>query len=245
VDDAEKYADLILSVGVWGSKMKGERPLAPIEVAHRIQRMVDENSETLHETARRLGLGRNRNDDPYGREDVSQLKCFLNLLKLSPRSSLVLGFGRSDPDKIPFSTGAEIAKLESHDEQDMVIQSVLENGLRKEDAQRIVRYRKAHPDSTIEECIEKILGVKSIQNVSSVICCTLDGSFSDRIMQIKDSLAVMLAARLGGTVSKVKVKGKIIMIFMDDRAFTTLKREQERRDMSFSQYVNSVIGEMV
>jgi len=215
----------------------------PIEVAHRIRRMIEENGETIPETARRLGLGRSKDGDPYGRDDTTQLRCFLSLLKLSPRSSMALGFGRSDPDKIPFSTGAEIAKLDSHDEQDKVIQSALEHGLRKEDAQNIVRYRRDHPDATIEECIERILRITPVRNISNVVCCTLDSRFAGRIEPASGDLAKHLSARLGGTVSKAKIKGRIIMVFMDDVAFASLKREQEKQDVSFSQYVNSVIGE--
>ena len=239
----EKYADLILSVGVQGNPIKNKRPLIPIEVAQRIKQMIDENNETISETARRLGLGRNKGENLYKKEDTTQIRCFLSLLKMSSKSSMALGFGRSDPDKIPFSTGAEIAKLDSHDEQDKVIQSAIEHGLKKEDAQNIVRYRKEHKNATIEECIEKILQIKPVTKISNVVCCTLDDQFIDKIEPIQDNLVEQLSLRLGGTVSKVRIKGCIIMIFMDDHAFATLKRQQQ--NMSFSRYVNLIIGEIV
>ena len=245
IDDIDKYSDLIMSVGVQGNSIKGERPLIPIEVANRIKRMIDENEESLSETAHRLGLGRGKSEDPYDSKDTTQIRCFLNLLKLSPRSSMTLGFGRSDPDKIPFSTGSEIAKLDSHDEQDKVIQSALEHDLRKEDAQKIVRYRNEHQESTIEECIEQVLQVTPVQSISNVVCCTLDRQFADKIEPIVNRLAERLSMRLDGIVSKTRIKGKIIMVFMDDRAFTTLKREQKKQNSTFSQYINSIIGEIV
>jgi len=49
-------------------------------------------------------------------------------------SSMVLGFDRSDLDKIQFSICVKIARLENHDDQDIIIKSVLDSGLRKQDA---------------------------------------------------------------------------------------------------------------
>lgn len=97
----------------------------PIGVACGIPGMIEEDGESVSETAHRLGPGRSKHGDPYGRDDTTQLRYFLSLLKLSPRSSMAPGFGRSDPDNIPFSTGAEIARLDCHDGQDRVIQSTL------------------------------------------------------------------------------------------------------------------------
>lgn len=71
--------------------------------------------------AKRLGMGKSTDGGAHKTEDAGQLGRFLSLLKLSPCSGMAVGFGRSDPHKIPFSTAVEIAKLASHREQDVVI----------------------------------------------------------------------------------------------------------------------------
>ena len=244
IDDPDQYADLIMSVGVQGNPVKGDRPLVPIEVARRIRRLIDENGEPLHETARRLGLGRARTGNIHKREDTTQLGRFLDLLKLSPRSSMALGFGRSDPDRIPFSTGAEIARLESHHEQDMVIQSALERGITKEEAQKIVACRRDHGEATIEQCIERILKIRPVRTVVNVACCTLDQGLCDPVASDTDGIAKGLSAMLGGEIHGIRVRGRIIMIRMDDDSFAALNRETKRSQMTLSQYVNSLIAEL-
>ncbi len=244
VDDSAQYADLIMSVGVQGNPVKGDRPLTPIEVARQIERMIKENNEPLHETARRLGLGRGKTGDAYRREDTTQLRCFLNLLRLSPRSSMALGFGRSDPGRIAFSTAAEIAKLESHHEQDMVIQSSMDHGITKEEAQKIVRLRREHRDIPIGECIERILKIRPVKTVVNVACCTLDQGLYDPVASDTDGIAKGLSGLLGGKIHGIRVRGRIIMIRMDDDSFAALNRETKRHQVTLSQYVNSLIAKL-
>ena len=243
IDDLHTYADLLLSVGVQGDDLKRERPLTPIEVANLIQRMIKENNEPLYITSKRLGLGRNKTGDMYKKKDTSQISKFLDLLKLSKRSQKVLGYGRSDSDKIAFSTGAVIAKLSDFDEQDKIIQSSLDKGIKKEEAGKIVQYRKAHPKATIEECIEKILKIRPVEKVTNVVCCTLEEKFHNTIESKKDKLVNGLKINLKGEIFKTNIKGKIIMIFMDDRAFDTLERKQKEKNMTFTNYVNFLIGD--
>ena len=245
IDDLHTYADLLLSVGVQGDDLKRERPLTPIEVANLIQRMIKENNEPLYITSKRLGLGRKKTGDIYKQTDTSQISKFLDLLKLSKRSQKVLGYGMSDNDKISFSTGTYIAKLSDFDEQDKVIQSSLENGIKKEEARKLVQYRKAHPKETIESCIEKILKIRPVEEVTNVVCCTLEEKFRNTIEHKKDKLVKSLRTNLNGEVFKANIKGKIIMIFMDDNAFNTLEKKQKEKDMTFSNYVNFLIGEIM
>ena len=247
IDDLHTYADLLLSVGVQGDNLKRERPLIPIEVANLIQRMIEENNEPLYIISKRLGLGRSKTGDIYKTKDTTQIRKFLELLKLSKRSQKVLGFGKSDSDKISFSTGAQIAKLPDFDEQDKVIQSSLDNekGINQKEAIKIVQYRKAHPKVTIEECIEKILNIRPVEKVTNVICCTLEEKFHNTSKSKKDNLIENLKTKLNGEVFKINIKGEIIMIFMDDDAFNTLERNQKEKKMTFSNYVNSLIGNII
>lgn len=244
IDDVSTFANLLLSVGVQGDSLKQERPLTPIEVACLIQRMIEEINEPLHMISARLGLGRDKkSDDIYKKTDTTQISLFLDLLKLSKRSQKALGYGMSDKDKIAFSTGALIAKLSNFDEQDKVIQSSLENGIKKEEARKIVQYRKIHPKATIEECIEKILKIRPVERITNVVCCTLEKQFRDIIESKKEELIKNLKVNLNGEIFKTSIKGKIIMIFMDDDAFNTLERKQKEKNITFSNYVNSLIGD--
>ncbi len=245
INDVSTYANLLLSVGIQGDEIKQERPLTPIEVASLIQRMVKENNEPLHIISARLGLGRAKEGNIYKKTDTSQINIFLDLLKLSKRSQKVLGYGKSDNYKISFSTGAQIAKLSDFDEQDKVIQSSLDYGIKKEEAIKIVQYRKAHPKATIEECIEKILKIRPIEKVTNIICCTLDEKFINTIESKKDKLIKNLRTELNGEIFKTNIKGKIIMISMDDNAFNTFEKKQKEKDMTFSNYVNFLIGEVI
>ena len=245
IDDVSTYANLLLSVGIQGDDLKRERPLTPIEVASLIQRLIKENNEPLHIISARLGLGRGKTQDIYKKTDTSQISIFLDLLKLSKRSQKVLGYGRSDSDKISFSTGAQIAKLTDFDEQDKVIQSSLEKGIKKKEARKIVQYRKTHPKVTIEECIKKILKIRPVEKVTNVVCCTLEEKFRNTIEPKQDKLVKSLRTKLNGEIFKINIKGKIIMIFMDDNAFNTLEKKQKEKNMTFSNYVNFLIGEII
>ena len=242
IDDLHTYADLLLSVGVQGNDLKRERPLTPIEVANLIQRMIKENNEPLHIISKRLGLGRNKTGNIYKKKDTSQISIFLDLLKLSKRSQKVLGYGRSDGDKISFTTGAKIAKLPDFDEQDKIIQSCLDKGITTNEAGKIIQYRKAHSKATIDECIEKILNVRPVEKVTNVVCCTLEEKLRNTIESYKDILVKKLKNELKGEIFKIKIKGKIIMIFMDDDAFNTFENNQKEKKMTFSNYVNFLIG---
>ena len=246
IDDVSTYANLLLSVGVQGDNLKQERPLTPIEVANLVQRMIKENNEPLRIISARLGLGRGKiNDDIYKKEDTSQISIFLDLLKLSKRSQKVLGYGKSDKDKIAFSTGAVIAKLSDFDEQDKVIQSSLEKGIIKDEAIKIIQYRKAHPNETIEECIEKVLKIRPVEKITNVVCCVLEEKFRNTIESKKDKLIENLKIKLNGEIFKTNIKGKIIIIFMDDDAFNTLESKQKEKNMTFSNYVNFLIEDSI
>lgn len=168
-------------------------------MARNLQRLISENGEPLHVIARRLGMGKGTDGCAYKTEDAGQLGRFMSLLKLSPRSGMAVGFGRSDPHKIPFSTAAEIAKLASHREQDMVIQSALDRGLTLDEAQKIVTLRKGPGDVPIEECVERVLRIRPVKRVGCVVCCTLRDHARRRIgadgRRLAETLSDRLAAR--------------------------------------------------
>lgn len=81
--------------------------------------------------------------------------------------------------------------------------------------------------------MERILRITPVRKTSDLMCRTLDGRFAGRIESARGGIAKRLAARPRGAVSRAKIKGGIVEIFMDGVAFAAIWREQENGTCHF------------
>lgn len=248
-DDLELYADLLLSVGTH----KGTRPLIPIEVSKLISRLKEEEKVNDLEVSKMLDLGRPKKITTLdSKRDTTQVTKFLKLQKLSSKSQKLLGWGGTEPDKIPFTTGAIVADLENPKDQDMIIQSSLDRGITKNEAKRIVQLKKKNPEKPIADCIEKVLKIRPITEIWYIVSHTpkpeifnnLSSKAKDTEISISELVKKFLISKIqDGRVESVIMKGKTFYISMDTNSNDFLEKEQQNQKKSFSEYMNSILME--
>jgi len=249
VNNLELYSDLLLSVGTH----KGKRPLIPIEVSNLILRLKDEEKIDDKETSKRLGLGKPSKISNIDKRDTTQVKQFLKLQKLSSKSKNLFGWGGTEPDKIPFTTGTIIADLNEKD-QDIVIQSCIERGIIKNEAIRILDLKKKSPAMKIEECIEKVLKIRPITEVWYIVSHTINSNFFKTIQKnaetsgksIVDYCKEIIKSKFNkGKIESVILKGSTIYISMDEECYNFIEQEQHKLKQSFSFYMDTKFIEVL
>jgi hypothetical protein len=137
----ELKRDLILSVGTH----KGKRPLSPVEVAEGFEK-AHASSMTEQEIVEMVQL---RVPTMIGR--------FKRLLNLSPDQRHLVAWGSSS-STISFTAASEVARLHPN-EHGVVLNSVLENGLNKNEVMQIVQIRN-RSGKDISDCIADVLKLR-------------------------------------------------------------------------------------
>lgn len=133
--------DLLMSVGTH----RANRRLSPLEVARLIEKMLHSNPDR-QDCAQKLGIS------------LTQISSFLKLLSLDTKIQHLADWRGTANASIPFSTLSEIARLDSH-EQDEVAQAVLRHGLKWKEVVQIVQIRERSREQ-IEICIKKVLALR-------------------------------------------------------------------------------------
>jgi len=247
-DDLELFSDLLLSVGTHESK----RRLIPIEVAELILRFKTEEQLTLSELSKRLDLGRPKKIEKVHttERDPTQVTKFLNLLKLSKKSRKLPGWGRTEPDKIPFTTASIIAELPDQNEQDVIIQSSIEKGIKKNEAKRLVDLKKKTPEMPIAECIQKVLNIRPVTEISYITPYTFENEILEKLTilskQKNQELKLLLRHILekditSGKIKAVVLKGNTAYISMDEIAYDFIEKQQHIKKLSFTEYMNKLL----
>lgn len=248
VDDLELYSDLLLSVGTH----KGKRPLIPIEVSNLIVRLKEEEKLDDKEVSKRLDLGKATKITNLDKNDPTQVKQFLKLQNLSLKSRKLLGWGNTEPDKIPFTTGVIISELDDKKDQDIVIQSCLERGIKKDEANRILDLKKKSPGIKIDDCIEKVLKIRPITEIWYIVSHTISPSLLKNIQNNAESLKkspteylkdIIKSKCNKGKIESVILKGMTVYISMDEECNDFIENKQKQTKQSFSSYMDSILSE--
>ena len=137
---------LRMSVG-YSTHKKG-RPLSPIEVAKRLFN-IHKWGKSWEECASMVGL-----------KGTSQVMRFQKLLGLPEDLQHLVNWGVSK-DSISFSSAVELTKLQDLDDQRIVANSILTDGLGKKEVQQIAQLH-IRSGRTIVQCIAEILGMRPI-----------------------------------------------------------------------------------
>ena len=243
-EDIKLYSKLLLSVGTQGRGLTQRRPLVPVECGEYIKRLMEEENEDKVQVSTRLGLGRKENEtDIYKKTDTTQVSLFLKLLDVSEKSKYFAGWGYEKAPKIAMTTICRLAPLPHH-EQDVVIQSVRKEGITSQDAIKINTCRRENPDTTIEECLEKILKLKPVTEVHNFVLCTMSPKLKNFVNSDKnyhEKILNILKGVLEGVIYDIAVDGDIITIEMDDIVFDKFQYRQRQKHIPFTEFLNSLL----
>ncbi len=247
--DIKSYAQLLNSVAVQGTGPNKKRPLTPVECAEYIQRIIDEEGDSLDKIAERLDLGKSKNmSNMYKKRDTAQVTSFLNLLKVSEKSRNLAGWAYDGYPKIPFSVISQLSTM-MPDEQDMIIQSIL-NGkdkkrmLGKEDIKKIKKWRNENPDLSIKECITKILKLKPVVITTNIVVCEINeklGKFIKSTSNYREKLLNILKDNLDGKFYSIDAGNSVIAISMDDMAYKIFYEHQYNKGISYTRFLDEFL----
>ena len=246
--NTKQYAQLLLSVGRHGRNITKKRPLSPVECAEMIQRLMNEENESLSGLSERLDLGRPENkSNIYQQRDTTQVSLFLKLLKFSEKSRSFAGWGYEGYPKVPFSTMALMTSLKP-EEQDKIIQSTYNPDkkkiLIKNDVRKIIQWKRENPDLSIDEGIETILKLKPVIDTTYMVVCELSDKLRDFIQSnssYKEKLIEILRHGIDGIFYNIEATDVLIVISMDHIAYRTFHDKQYKKDISFTQFLNEFL----
>ena len=246
--DTKQYAKLLLSVGKQGRNLTQKRPLTPIECAELINRLKEEEGETLAQISERLDLGRpEEKTSIYKKRDGTQARLFLKLLKLSEKSRYFAGWGWEGYPKIPFSIMALMDSL-TPDEQDKIIQSSYNDEKKKiinsDDIRKINSWKNENKDLPIETCIEKVLKLKPVVVTTHMIVCEISDKlkiFIQSNSDYREKLLQILRDGMKGQFHSIDATNILITISMDKEAYKTFHDQQYKQKVSFTQFLNEFL----
>ena len=247
IDDIKTYAQLLNSVGRQKDGSGIKRPLTPVQCAHYIKRLIDENNESPEQVSERLGLGKPKNlSNIYKKRDTSQINTFLNLLNVSEKSRELAGWGYEKYPLIPFSLVAQLSNMTT-DEQDLIIQSTFNDAgrrvLGKEDVKKIRKWRRDNPDLPIEECVKNLLKLKPASNINHLVVADIRDNLKKFLMNGLDPearLLTLLKKQIDGEFYHVTVGTSVIAISMDTIAYKTFRNFQYNRGKSYSDLLDKL-----
>lgn len=246
VTDVKSYAKLLNSVGT-GSIQK--RPLTPVECAKFIQRLIDEEGESLEKIAERLDLGKSQNMSKiYKKRDTTQVIKFLNLLKVSEKSRNLAGWLYDDYPLIPFSTISEFSTF-TPEEQNTIIQSIFNTKdkkkiLGKEDVKKIKKWRKLNPDTSIDEYVKKVLKLKPVTITTHLVVSEINASLGQFIQtnpDYKKKILDILQESLDGEFYDIDAGNSVIAISMNETAYKIFHISQYNNGVSYTQFLNTLL----
>jgi hypothetical protein len=245
------YSKLLLSVGQQGRGIKQKQPLQPLECGRYIKQLMDEENEDRGQVSERLGLGRSKDSSQmYKKRDSTQVTKFLQLLNISEKSQDLAGWGWEGHPKIPFSVILKMVNF-SHDEQDKILQTFKANNKKEKltqlDVQKIKKCMVSDSDSTIDNCIEKIMKLKVV-NITNLVVCEMHDKLNNFIKSHDDyekRIIDILKNNLDGDFYSIDTTDILITISMDQNAFTIFHEQQLEKGVSYSDFLNSFLEEKI
>jgi len=243
------YAKLLLSVGQQGRGVSQRQPLQPVDCGELIKRLMDEENEDKAKIVERLDLGRPKEGtNMYKKRDQTQLNKFLSLLDISEKSKDFVGWGWEGYPKIPFSSALELKSL-SHEEQDIVLQSVFKGdeqkkGLFKNDMKKIAKFRRENENLSIQDCVEKVFKLKPVTVITHVVVCETYAKLKNFIKtnsDHKEKLLEILKSNISGEFYEIDTTDILVSISMDEEAYKIFHEQQYKKDVHFTEFLNTFL----
>ena len=251
--DVKLYAKLLNSVAQQGAGTGIKRPLSPVQCAEYIQRLIDEEGESLDKIAERLNLGKPKDMSKlYRKRDTTQITTFLNLLKVSEKSRELAGWTTDEYPHIPFSTISLLSTFTPED-QDKIIQSILKTKDKKrrpgkEDVKKIKKWRNENPDLSIDECIKQMLKLKPVTVVTHMVVAEIHEKLRrliDSNADYEQKLLGLLRDNLKGKFHDVDAGNSVIAISMDEEAYGIFHEYQYDRGISYTEFLETFLEDKI
>ena len=221
-----EISKLILSVGT----RKSVRPLSPVEVGKLIQKALDAG-EKREEIADRLHL-----------DGSTVIGRFIRLLSLPVQVQHLIGWG-SDPATLSFTAASMIARLNSHQEQNVLAKASLENQINKSEIIQVVQIKQRSGNS-IENCIKAVLDQRPIVEKRHLIIGELQ---SEKLKAILKQLSQLdrddlLQATLDRYISNIpylgcKLGDKYFLLVGDDRFHNAILSLSDDFEKTITEYL--------
>ncbi|MXW15584.1 MAG: ParB/RepB/Spo0J family partition protein [Rhodothermaceae bacterium] len=154
-----------MSVG-YGTHKKG-RPLSPVEVGKLI-RQATEAGVSTKQCSKAIKL------------DQSGISRFLRILDLPEETQHLISWG-AQKGSIGFSAATQLVRLEDADDQQVVVQSILSEGLNSKEIQQVVQL-KTRSDREIKECLEEVLDMRPVIEKRHVFIGTVENRDLESIL---------------------------------------------------------------
>ena len=150
--------------------------------------------------------------------------------------------------KIPFTSVIELKAL-SHEEQDIVLQSVFKGdtekkGLIGKEMKKIVKFRDENNDLSIQDCIEKVLKLKPVTVITHVVVCetyTKLKNFIKSNPNHKEKLLEILKLNISGEFYEIDTTDILVSISMDEQAYKIFHEQQYKKDVHFTEFLNTFL----
>lgn len=214
-------AKLLLSLGTH----KKNRPLSPLEASDFIKRLLDDGGATIpkgtkSQIAQKLGFS--------GEKMIDE---FLSLQELPATIREAIGWGGMEDGRLPFSTGAQLAKLRGR-EQDVLAKVALEHNFTKTEIIRIVQLRLRNPSKTINECIEDIKRIRPVVHTGYVVVTHLSEDAVARLhanalaskLAPEDVLKLILSRTLQPeSIKSIVIRKRFLILTLDEDGYRRFK----------------------
>lgn len=251
IKNTPELVKLMQSVGQQGESSGRPRPLTPVECAYGIQRLMDEEGDSLAKVSERLNLGKPKSADLYKKRDTAQVISFLNLLKVPEESRNLAGWSTDGFPKIPFSLVSQLASFKP-DEQNLILQSVFNTDnkktMGKEDVKKIRKWRNENTDLSIAVCLEKVLKLKPVETINHIVVCEVGEKLKKFIASNEDhqkKLLEILQNDLDGAFYKIDATDILISISMDATAYEEFDEHQHKKGISFTKFLNDFLEDKI
>lgn len=231
--DVKEYAKLLKSVGTH----QKERPLSPIQVAKDIEILLrDENIEIV---SKRLGIS------------PKQITEFLENLRIPKTTQNLIGWG-AEPGRIPFSTGAKIAKLENEDEMDVLTKTTVEHDLKKQEVIDILELRKRNPGMSLSDCIERVLKFRPSVEKGYAVIIDIGKEELQYVLRIardretvpKKVLEDMLDKYIEhGQIRSVVLKERFVILTMSEPAYEAFEKLADKFMIAPKDILNALVNQ--
>ena len=163
----ERRRDLILSLNTH----KGNRPLAPIEVANLFEQIL-KGGATYKELA-----------DFVNFDSTSTLREIHRLLSLAPEIRELVGWGRSGAP-LSMTAASHIARLKDQADQEAVAHAGLTHGFTSEETRQVVE-TKIHSGQPVARCVETVLRLRPrIERKDLLIGAVTSENLRNRLSQM-------------------------------------------------------------
>ena len=159
-----------------------------------------------------------------------------------------MGGGWEGYPKIPFSSALELKSL-SHEEQDIVLQSVFKGdeqkkGLFKNDMKKIAKFRRENENLSIQDCVEKVFKLKPVTVITHIVVCETYAKLKNFIKTHSDhieKLLTILKSNISGKFYEIDTTDILVSISMDEEAYKIFHEQQYKKDVHFTEFLNTFL----